>query len=381
LGYFFTVKFKKFEFISLSIFLIAYFSKALQQIHKQFIKTKIMKKLLITLLCFPIVCFGQFTDNFSDGDFTNNPNWIGDVGNFEVDTNNALHLNDNVANTSYLSTPSQAIVNGSWEFSVRLDFSPSQNNYARVYLVSDTSDLSGLLNGVYVKIGGQSGSIDDISLYTQSGTNHNEIIDGVDSLATNNPDIRVRVTVDAVGNWELFLDTNGVFFTQGTVFDNSLTSSSFFGVYCKYTVTRSDKFWFDDFTVTGSSSILGCIDSLACNYNSTATFDDGSCLTAWGCMNATACNYDASATCDDGFCDLPDGCGDPLYVEYDPLVTCSDPTACITLIVSGIETYNISDKKLLKVTDLLGRETKGTKNEVLFYIYDDGTVEKRIVID
>ena len=38
-------------------------------------------------------------------------------------------------------------------------------------------------------------------------------------------------------------------------------------------------------------------------------------------------------------------------------------------------------KLLLKVSDLLGRETEGTKNEVLFYIYDDGTVEKRIVIE
>jgi len=26
-------------------------------------------------------------------------------------------------------------------------------------------------------------------------------------------------------------------------------------------------------------------------------------------------------------------------------------------------------------------KTKGTKNEPLFYIYDDGTVEKRIVIE
>jgi len=40
-----------------------------------------------------------------------------------------------------------------------------------------------------------------------------------------------------------------------------------------------------------------------------------------------------------------------------------------------------TNKELLKVTDLLGRETKGTKNEVLFYVYDDGTVEKRIVIE
>ena len=40
-----------------------------------------------------------------------------------------------------------------------------------------------------------------------------------------------------------------------------------------------------------------------------------------------------------------------------------------------------TNKELLKVTDLLGRETKGTKNEPLLYIYDDGTVEKKIKID
>jgi len=39
-----------------------------------------------------------------------------------------------------------------------------------------------------------------------------------------------------------------------------------------------------------------------------------------------------------------------------------------------------TNKEILKVTDLLGRETKGT-NQPLFYIYDDGTVEKRIVIE
>ena len=54
----------------------------------------------------------------------------------------------------------------------------------------------------------------------------------------------------------------------------------------------------------------------------------------------------------------------------------------ITFYVSpstSVEEYN-SNKELLKVTDLLGRETKGT-NQPLFYIYDDGTVEKRIVIE
>ena len=51
-------------------------------------------------------------------------------------------------------------------------------------------------------------------------------------------------------------------------------------------------------------------------------------------------------------------------------------------LCSTTEIFEINQiKKLLKVTDLLGRETKGTKNEVLFYIYNDGTVEKRIIIE
>jgi len=39
-----------------------------------------------------------------------------------------------------------------------------------------------------------------------------------------------------------------------------------------------------------------------------------------------------------------------------------------------------TNKELLKVTDLLGRETKQT-NQPLLYLYDDGTLEKRIVIE
>ena len=49
-------------------------------------------------------------------------------------------------------------------------------------------------------------------------------------------------------------------------------------------------------------------------------------------------------------------------------------------VQTAIEEHSTSTE-LLKVTDLLGRETKGTKNKLLFYIYDDGTVEKRIVIE
>jgi hypothetical protein len=41
---------------------------------------------------------------------------------------------------------------------------------------------------------------------------------------------------------------------------------------------------------------------------------------------------------------------------------------------------NTPKGELLNITDILGRKTKG-KNQPLFYIYDDGTVEKRIIIE
>ena len=39
------------------------------------------------------------------------------------------------------------------------------------------------------------------------------------------------------------------------------------------------------------------------------------------------------------------------------------------------------NKKILKMVNLFGKEIKANNNEFLFYIYDDGTVEKRIVIE
>jgi len=38
-------------------------------------------------------------------------------------------------------------------------------------------------------------------------------------------------------------------------------------------------------------------------------------------------------------------------------------------------------KKLVKITDMLGKNTNEKKNVTLFYHFDDGTVEKKIVIE
>ena len=49
--------------------------------------------------------------------------------------------------------------------------------------------------------------------------------------------------------------------------------------------------------------------------------------------------------------------------------------------VTAIEETVNSEKELIKITDVLGREVKEKTNQSLFYIYDDGTVEKKIIIE
>lgn len=214
-----------------------------------------LKRLSTALLFFLIwaTTFAQFSDDFSDLDFTNNPTWSGQDTNFVIDTNSVQLrlLAPAVTASSYLSTSSVSIYNATWQFKVFLNFNPSGSNYAQVYLVADAPDLSN--NGYFVRIGN---TTDEVSLYRQSGGTETEIIDGTDDLVdVAAPELFIKVTRDSVGNWELFADTSlsGNYVSQGVISDNTFSTSNYFGVLCEYTSTRSDKFYFDDFIITGTS--------------------------------------------------------------------------------------------------------------------------------
>jgi hypothetical protein len=53
----------------------------------------------------------------------------------------------------------------------------------------------------------------------------------------------------------------------------------------------------------------------------------------------------------------------------------------VTNIVIAISETTNTDRVLLRITDMLGQETPYRRNTPLFYIYDDGTVEKSIIIE
>jgi hypothetical protein len=74
----------------------------------------------------------------------------------------------------------------------------------------------------------------------------------------------------------------------------------------------------------------------------------------------------------------PTNWGNVYFVVANDVNNCIDTSNY--LIALGVETIQISNKRLISILDLIGRETT-LSNKPLIYIYDDGTVEKRITIE
>ncbi len=206
---------------------------------------------LPALLLLTMLSRAQFTENFSDGDFTANPVWGGSSADWVVN-NGQLQSNNTVTNsTFYLSTPSTLAITAQWEFFINLGFNTSSANYVDVYLVASASDLSATTTtGYFVRIGGTN---DEICLYKKNNPSAVLIIDGVD-LSTNksNNTIRIKVIRDASNNFTLYRDLAGGtnYTVEGTVVDPTYTTSAFFGFLVKQsTASFFSKHFFDDIVV------------------------------------------------------------------------------------------------------------------------------------
>jgi hypothetical protein len=210
-----------------------------------------MKRILLFLITLlPVAGYSQFQDDFTDGDFTSNPVWNGDVSSFQV-LSGELNSTNQVANSSfYLSTPSTLATNAQWEMYMKLDFSTSGANYVDVYLVSDASDLNSVAAAYFVRVGG---TPDEISLYRNDAGTITKIIDGVDGRsqpASANNQFNLKISRDASNLWTLQDDNSGTstnFVTEGTATDATYSSGSFFGIFIKQsTASFFGKHYFDD---------------------------------------------------------------------------------------------------------------------------------------
>jgi hypothetical protein len=205
--------------------------------------------LLISQLFFISVGFSQLVDDFSDGDFTTNPAWLGTTTDYFVNPSFELQTNLSVAATSYLSTPHSltTLDNKEWRMRVKMTFSPSTSNFGRAYLLSNNVNPTINPDGFYLQFG-EALSVDAVKLFKQVGGVSTLICSGASGQIANSFNFGVRVTRDATGLWSLYTDpaggTNYTFEGSGTDAQNLV--GTYFSWQCVYTSSNANKFFLDD---------------------------------------------------------------------------------------------------------------------------------------
>lgn len=212
--------------------------------------------LLIALLCLPVIpAAAQFTDDFSDGDFTGNPAWIGTTDRFSItplDGDPALRSDGAAASdTIYLATPSE-VSRGAWSFT----FAPrgvnlSNFNGARVFLTANTEVLDGNVLGYYLQFGASNS--DEVRLYRQDGdpATSRVLLGQSDEPLLEGDSTTLAVTVTRSETYEWTVSVDGLPVLTAT--DGVYTSGRFFGVWVKHTQAAAQDFFFDDFDVAGEA--------------------------------------------------------------------------------------------------------------------------------
>ena len=209
--------------------------------------------LILMFSCCLNSAYAQFTDSFTDGNFSQNPPWVGQPENWLVSPTLQLQSNGpNLAGTIYLGTPSESYLNTQWEFFANPRCATSSNNLVDVFVMADLVDFSSInCNGYFIRIGG---TPDEVAFFKKTGGTETKLIEGVQgsiASSSNNP-TKVKLTRDDDGYFQLFADYTGVgnqYSLVGAITDGSFTDANWFGLRVRYSATNFDRYSFDDFYV------------------------------------------------------------------------------------------------------------------------------------
>ncbi len=213
-----------------------------------------MRTLLFLIIVLPCCLRAQVFEQFDDGDFTQNPAWMGDTGHFKISVSSAvpenmrpaLQLDAPEAGQSSLVAESGSFSAMEWQFWIKMSMNTSAGNFARIYLCSDQSDLKSPLEGFFIQAGGAD---DSVSFFRQDSLEMIRLLT-LDALFTGNStnSLRIRITRDAEGLWTFLADAAGgnPADTVGTLTETTVVDGAFFGLFCQYTSSNASKFYFDD---------------------------------------------------------------------------------------------------------------------------------------
>ncbi|MCL2414176.1 MAG: gliding motility-associated C-terminal domain-containing protein [Bacteroidales bacterium] len=213
-------------------------------------KTK--KIIVILATCCSALAFGQIHESFKHHDSLNHQ-WFGDTAYFSVE-NEKLQLNGpQSSSTLYYAARNTLSDSIEWNFSIQLSFNPSSTNFVRVYLMSDSENLRGSLNGYFVQLG-QTGGRNNIQFFRQEGTAITLVFSGVSEFSSSSGlSLQLRVKRFPNSEWHVYSDVSSrlPIDSEGEPFvDSTFRETAAFGFFCRYsTASRHNMYAFGEVKV------------------------------------------------------------------------------------------------------------------------------------
>ncbi len=199
------------------------------------------------------IASAQLIETFADGDFSQNPTWVGDTNAFTIaafGSDFALQSNGPAASDTLALATASTQTSGTWRFTFRYEGGrPSNFNQVRFYLMANTSALRGEVDGYYVQMGTNSR---DIRLYRTTGSNRTLLGQSTADLFAEDERTSAMEVSRTGANWSVTLDGQEVIAIEES--GVAIETSSFLGWWVKHSSTRGASFFVDDIETSPVSS-------------------------------------------------------------------------------------------------------------------------------
>ena len=199
----------------------------------------------------------QFSESFTDGGFNVNPHWDTLSPVFVV-VNQELNIRGfATGGSSAIVTADTLVKSAEWNIYVRLGFEPSDNDNAKIVLVSDTKDIRSGFSGYFLKIG-KDGNADGLEFYRKDGNADFLIKNMLTNQLSSFPNLNLKIIKNNLGKWVFYWkDKNQSSYSViDSIVEKTYTKSSYFGMVCNYTAASKDSFFFDNI----SSALLPLLE-------------------------------------------------------------------------------------------------------------------------
>lgn len=210
-----------------------------------------MKQLLLLFaFLLPVCAFSQLKEEFNGPEITSDNPWTGDLDGFVIDNGWLASRADPSGKSVSLAIPLAYSATMQWEFHVRMDFVPSNQNHIRLYVYCDEQRLLEMESDYYVQMGSTKKTI-SLRKHTQTEKNPKVLIEKALDVLTRAVDLKVKLTLEDRKTWRLYVFEADGYALVGSC-ESEVSSTGKGGdlcFECRYSKTRVNSFACDKIEV------------------------------------------------------------------------------------------------------------------------------------